>query len=181
MIIEYGCVKLRAIEEKDADLLFYLINDPEIEKRVAGWNLPISSIEQTNWIKSYKNTSSNIRLMIELSNGATIGMISLTDIDMKNRTAAINYKIESYNRNRIKNDMHDAIIGILTYAFDELGLETITSTILADNVFSLKLARKMGFVEEGRLRKRIYKCGEHKDQIVTSLLKNEFYRLYKLE
>lgn len=31
MIIKYGCVKLRAVEEKDFELLLNMINAPEIE------------------------------------------------------------------------------------------------------------------------------------------------------
>ena len=42
MIVKYGCVKLRAIEDKDFDLLFYMINAPEIENNLVGWNFPVS-------------------------------------------------------------------------------------------------------------------------------------------
>ncbi len=50
MNIEYGCVKLRAIEKKDFDLLFYLINSPEIESKTVGWHFPIiCSMQDDGW------------------------------------------------------------------------------------------------------------------------------------
>lgn len=180
MIIKYGCVCLRPIEEKDAELLLYFMNAPEIEEKLGGWSLPLTMAQELEWIRGYRNNEKNIRLMIELSNGNTIGMISLTDIDWKNRVCAINYKVGGSIKERMKNDMHDAIIGILNYAFNELGLQTVTSTILEDNIFSLKLAKKMGFVREGVLRQRVFKAGQHKNQVEHSILREEFNSLFPM-
>ena len=174
MILKNGCVTLRAIEKEDFELLFYLINAPEIEEMIEGWNLPISSDEQKNWIQNYSNTNNNIKLMIELSNGKTIGMIMLTDIDWKNRQAAIGYKISAPAEDRIKGDMKDAINAILTYAFYELGLNCIRSLILEKNIFSVKLAKKLNFQMEGILRERIFKNGIFNNQIMFSILKAEY-------
>jgi len=174
MILKNGCVTLRAIEKEDFELLFYLINAPEIEEMIEGWNLPISSDEQKNWIQNYTNTNNNIKLMIELSNGKTIGMIMLTDIDWKNRQAAIGYKISAPAEDRIKGDMKDAINAILTYAFYELGLNCIRSLILEKNIFSVKLAKKLNFQMEGILRERIFKNGIFNNQIMFSILKAEY-------
>jgi len=174
MILKNGCVTLRAIEKEDFELLFYLINAPEIEEMIEGWNLPISSDEQKNWIQNYSNTNNNIKLMIELSNGKTIGMIMLTDIDWKNRQAAIGYKISAPAEDRIKGDMKDAINAILTYAFYELGLNCIRSLILEKNIFSVKLAKKLNFQMEGILRERIFKNGTFNNQIMFSILKAEY-------
>ena len=79
MIIKNGCASLRAIEKEDFDLLFYLINAPEIEEMIGGWCLPINSMAQEKWIDNFANTEKNIKLMIELENGKTIGMITMKD------------------------------------------------------------------------------------------------------
>ena len=174
MILKNGCVTLRAIEKEDFELLFYLINAPEIEEMIEGWNLPISSDEQKKWMQGYSNTNSDIKLMIELSNGKTIGMIVLTDIDWKNRQAAIGYKISAPFEDRIKGDMKDAVNALLNYAFNELGLNCVSSLILERNIFSVKLAKKLHFQIEGILRERIYKNGVFNNQIMFSILKSEF-------
>ena len=157
MNIEYGCVKLRAIEKKDFDLLFYLINSPEIESKTVGWHFPINCSMQERWMDKFENTNESIKLMIELSNSKTIGMIMLDSIDWKNRTAIFGCKMSAPVEDRIKGDMFDSVKGILKYAFDELGMNCVFGVLLEDNIFSRKLCKRVGFVEEGVLRKRIYK------------------------
>lgn len=174
MIIKNGCVTLRAVEETDFDLLFCLINEPGIENMTVGFHLPISSAEQKKWMQNYSNTMTDIRLMIELDNGNTIGMVMLNDIDYKNGSAAIGYKISASPQDRIRGDMRDAIAGMLNYAFNELRLNCVISAVLDYNVFSLKLMKKMHFTQEGILRKRIYKNGEFHDLITFSILRSEF-------
>lgn len=176
MIINYGCAKLRAIEKEDFDLLFYLINAPEIEDMTGGWCFPVSRMAQEQWIDSFHNTKENIKLMIELTNHKTIGMIMLTGIDWKNRNALLEYKMSAPAEDRMKGDMLDAVTGMLKYAFEELGLHCITALVLEENKFSLKLCRRAGFIEEGILRDRVYKKGTYKNQIILSLLKDEFYK-----
>ena len=56
MFVRYGCVTLRAVEDKDFDLLFYLINAPEIEKGLIGWNFPVSYSAQKQWMENFKNS-----------------------------------------------------------------------------------------------------------------------------
>ncbi len=177
MIIKNGCASLRAIEKEDFDLLYHMINDPGIERMIGGWCLPVSRHEQEKWMESFRNTDKNIKLMIELENGKTIGMVMLTNIDWKNRVALLEYKIGVPAEYRMKGDIYDAADGILSYAFNELGLNCITATIMEGNAFSIKLIKKLGFVQEGIMRQRIYKNGEYKDQIEYSLLKREYYDL----
>ena len=174
MIIKYGCVTLRTIEKEDIDLLLYLINAPEIEAMTVGWHFPISHMDQEQWMNNFKNSAQSIKLMIELENSKTIGMIMLENIDWKNRTANLGYKMSACSVDRMRGDMLDAIKGMLRYAFCELGLECIHSTILESNIFSLKLSKRAGFVEEGILRNRIYKNGQYKKLISVSILKDEF-------
>lgn len=174
MVILNGCVKLRAIEEEDYDLLFRMVNSPDIENEICGWAFPISKKEQQNWMDHFHNSESDIKLIIECRNGKAIGMISLSRIDWKNRTAVIGYKTDAPIEWRMKGDTIDAVNGILNYAFNELGLHCIIADILEYNTFSKKLIKKAGFFEEGRLRERIYKNGAWHDVIMYSLLKSEF-------
>jgi RimJ/RimL family protein N-acetyltransferase len=177
MNIETKFATLRAIEEKDFDLLFNMMNDPEIESLTGGWSLPISSTNQREWMSSYKNSNKEIRVIIELKNGTTIGMLALTNIDWKNRTAIIHTKINNSQEGRIKGDTIDAMQGFLRYAFLELGLNCITGAVLIEHTFSRKMTKKLGFKEEGLLRQRIYKDGIFHDQIPLSILRDEFIAL----
>lgn len=60
------------------------------------------------------------------------------------------------------------------YAFINLGLERVESRILASHSDSIKLCKKVGFILEGLPRKAVYKDGSLEDNVVMSLLKDEF-------
>jgi len=175
MIIKYKSVMLRAIEEKDYDLLFHLINAPEIEKSIVGWNFPISHFSHKKWMKNFENSMNSIKFMIELTNAKTIGMVMLEKIDWKCRTAEIACKMCAPLEDRIKGDMEDALNGMLKYAFDELGLNCINALILEENYLSQNLYKRVGFQEEGILRERVYKGGKFRNLISLSILKGELY------
>lgn len=176
MIIENGCVVLRAIEEKDTELLLSMMNSPKIERAMGSFSLPVNEVQQREWIQNYKNTEKQMRFMIELVNGITIGVIMLYDIDMKNGSAEIGYKIMADKESRIKGDIDDAMQAILSYAFLELRLHCIMARTLTDNLPSEKLLKRNGFFEEGILRQRIFQCGRYLDMKVFSILKEEFER-----
>lgn len=174
MILKYGCSKLRAIEENDLDILMNLMNDSFIEEMTVDSHFPISSITQKEWIKNYKNTDQCVRLMVELDNGHTIGMVILSDINYKTRTAGLAFKRYAPKEHRMKDDMYNACVALLRYAFDELGLNCITTRTLTYNDKSLGLQKRLGFKQEGVLRQRCFKNGKYQDLISSSLLKNEF-------
>lgn len=154
-------------------MLRNLLNDPIVEHMTLGWSFPISEDSQLEWFGRFDGQK-DLRCMIDIKDGQTIGTIGLVNIDWKNRKAEIFYKIENSIEKRVKGDIHDATMGILIYAFDELNLHCITGTIPEYNIFSQKVLKKCGFQQEGLLRKRIYKRGGYHDEYVYSLLKEEF-------
>lgn len=174
MIIKFGCVTLRAIEERDFDILFKMINSPEIEWALGSFSLPVNETQQREWIKNYANSARQIRWMMELSNGAVIGVIMLYDIDMKNGTAEVGYKTLADKEVRIKGDIDDAMQGVLDYAFNELRLNCVVAHTLTDNERSKRFLVRNGFVTEGILRQRVYQNGAYADMEVLSILQSEY-------
>lgn len=174
MLLKYDCVTLRAIETKDLDLLTEMMNNPEVDAYVGSIHLPVSKESQLKWIESYKNDDKTIRLMIELSNGKTIGMIMLQNIDYINKTAELGIKTYAKFEDRMKNDTISAYKAIISYAFDELNLNCIYSRVVEDNIFALKLNKKFGFIQEGLLRDRLYCKGKYNNIIVSSILKKDY-------
>lgn len=173
MLIKKGCVTLRAIEEKDFDLLFAMINDPGIERALGNFSLPVSEGQQREWMQNFRNTVEQIRLMIELSNGCTIGMIMLYDIDSKNGTAEVGYKVGVPRENRMSGDVHQALDIMLDYAFYTLGLNCVVARALEGNEASVRLLERARFRKEGTLRQRVYQCGVYCDRGIFSVLRGE--------
>ena len=181
MYIECQNVLLRAIEKKDMPLLHAMINSPEIERMTVGDCFPVSMDRQEKWFNEY-NQQKELRCMIEIKGGVTIGMIMLTEIDWKNRTAVLGQKIMAKKEDRVKDDVYNAMMGFLNYAFNELDLQCIYGTVFEYNFLSRKLAMKCGLKEEGILRSRIFKNGKRHNLISNSIIKEDFvvkYNEYK--
>lgn len=177
MIIDAHNVILRAIEESDLPFLQRMINDPQIERMTVGGCFPVSADRQKRWFEQY-DQQKELRVMIQIKNGATIGMLTLSQIDWKNRTASWGSKILAKLEDRVPNDVYNAKMGFLNYAFNELNLECICGSILEYNLLSRKMALKCGMKEEGRLRSRIFKNGRRWDLISYSITKEEFVKKY---
>lgn len=175
MNIIYGCVILRAITHKDMPILLKLINDPSVEYMAGGESFPVSEEGQLKWFEQY-DSQRDLRCMIELNNGRTIGTIGLSNIDYRNGTAEMFYKIDNNIEDRIKGDIYDAVKGTLTFAFDELNMNCVFGQVLEYNLFSQKVLMKCGFQMDGILRKRKYKRGEYHNLCVYSIFQDEFIR-----
>lgn len=178
MNIDNGIILLRAIEYSDLTFLQEMLNDPGIEKMTGGSCFPVSLDRQKRWFESY-DQQSELRCMIQIKEGPVIGCIMLTNIDWKNRTAELSQKTKATADMRVKNDILDAMMGFLNYAFNELNLNCIYGTVLEYNHLSRKLARKCGLREEGLLRERIYKSGKYHSLVPNSVTKKDFEEAYK--
>ena len=169
MILTDSIVLLRAIEEEDAPMLQEMINDPEMERMVVGYSYPVSLSDQKKWIASL-SSDNVIRYAIEADN-KFVGVTSLTNLDMKNRTANMNVKLMNTARGKGYAIRTQELL--ISYCFDELNLNCLTANILDYNASSQRLFEKLGFKQEGRLRQRVYKKGEYHDLLVYSLTRDD--------
>lgn len=174
MVIQNGCVTLRAIEEYDFQILYDMMQSPKIERSMGHCTAPISEKQQREWMANYKNSDEQIRLMIELENGKTIGTIMLFDIDMQNGVAEVGYKLMADKADRMTGDMADAMNGMLNYAFNTLRLNCVVARTLTENEKSERVLTNAGFSYEGTLRARVFQDGEYLDMKTFSILKSEF-------
>ena len=164
MNIKSERIKLRAIEDYDEELLYALINDPEIEKNTTGNSFPVSISKQREWIKQQQLNSSatTLRTIIEDNNSKeAIGTLILSDIDYKNGTAELHIKI--LNKFQRKGYATESVDLISKYASKELRLHSIYVNILKSNINSQNLFKKCGFELDGYLRDRVFKDGQFQD------------------
>lgn len=170
-------VKLRALEIDDIEILRYIVNDPEVEKQVGGWSFPISKKEQEDWYNTIYKDKRNLRFAIETKEVGMIGMADLRSIDWKNRTAIHGIKIGKSDY-RGKGYGTDVVMTIMRYAFCELGLNRLESSILDYNIPSQKLyIDKCGWSIEGKKRQHIFKGNKYHDQLMVGILKEEYEEL----
>lgn len=168
-------VYLRALELSDVELLVKWRNDLDITSPIGGNTFFVSSLRETEWLKkSILNDEKNIRLAICLKeNDKYIGNTNLTSINWINRTAEFSIFVGDKNQWG-KGFGKEATILMLKYAFEELNLNRIYAFVREDNTKAINLDKKIGFVQEGILRKSIYKNNKYINQILFSILKEEF-------
>lgn len=169
-------VVLRAMELEDCELIKDMFNDPEIEHLVGGWAFPLSLFSQKKWLESHHKDKNELRFVIDTKEDGVVGIITLTDIDWKNRRAAVGAKIASKG-NRHKGYGTDATMAVMRYVFDELGFHRLDVSWLNDNTVSSKTLTKCGFVKEGIKREYIYKGGKYRDLIEAGILADEYYQM----
>ena len=172
MIIKYEDITLRAIEESDLELLKEMINDPEIENMTGGYSYPVSTYQQRKWFEGLSNRQDDLRVIIDTEEHGPIGVVMLTDIDWKNRTAQFHSKITSKLRG--KGYGSKATNALVKYAFEQLNLHCLYAHIIEYNTASQRVKEKCGFKKEGVLRERVYKNGKYHNAVVWSILKGEF-------
>lgn len=163
---------IRAIEREDNEFLRAMLNDAETESNVVGWSFPVSKIEQEKWFESQINNKNNLRFIIEYES-KPVGLVTLTNIDWKNRSAL--HGIKLYGENvKGKGIGTDAVRTIMKYAFEELQLNRLYSTIMTQNIPSQKLYSKCGWVNEGISRQSVFKNNRYVDEIQIAVLRDDY-------
>ena len=81
-------IVLRAIEPRDNEMLWKIINDEENEYMLGGWSFPISWQRQEDWITSLREEENILRCTID-HQGSAVGVVMLTGIDYKNGNAEV--------------------------------------------------------------------------------------------
>lgn len=111
--------------------------------------------------------------------GRTIGIVSLSDIDFISGNGELGVMISDVEV-RGKGFATEAVMLMLDYAFGELRLHRITVRVAPENEASLHLFRKVGFVQEGRMREVMRRRDGYGDLLLFGLLEDE-YRIVREE
>lgn len=104
---------------------------------------------------------------------ALVGFVALHSIEWKNQTAQLSIGIGPAE-NRGKGYGAQALALMLQYAFWELGLHRVGLDAIAYNAAALALYKKLGFVEEGRLRQAVYRDGNRFDRVYMGITRPEW-------
>ena len=97
----------------------------------------------------------------------------MTNINHFNKNANLDIFIGNKEQQR-KGFASEAIQLILEHAFNDLDLERVESKIFTNNISSIKLHEKNGFINEGILRNYFFKDGKYNNVTIMSILKKEY-------
>ena len=176
MNIKGKIITLRQMTRGDMQMICDMFNDPELEELVVGWAFPLSIEQQQQWFEKNINDNKNFRFVIDTPEDGAVGIATLTGIDWKNRRATHGIKLANKER-RTKGIGTDAVMAIMRYAFDELGLHRLDGSWFDSNTASKALYTKCGWKAEGVRRDYIYKRGEWRDLTVVGVLESDYREL----
>lgn len=169
-------VRLRPLRPDDAERLFAeSLDSPSRQVLQLEIELPSSIEAKRAEIDQYagcKETNGVILFAVEAVGGEAVGGISLHSQDHKNGVFSAGLIISRPYWGRSYGA--DALRILLRYAFWERRFQKCDSACVATNQASIALHRKLGFVEEGRRRCRWFLNGEHVDEILFGLTREEF-------
>lgn len=171
-------VLIRPMEREDLPFIQRLNADPAVRGRVVGWGWPQSLAEQVSWFEAQKVGGQTYRWVVERRDGGLIGLTGLWDVDWHNRNAHSALKLGGEPGVRGDGFGTDAIKAVMAFAFYDVGLERLYSTILEDNTASLRAyCDKAGWQQEGRARRHVWRHGRWVDLLHVAALKSDFAAL----
>ncbi|WP_348810848.1 GNAT family N-acetyltransferase [Flavobacterium maritimum] len=134
-------LKLKIVENSDAELIHKLRTNPEVGKFIKrDLNKSLNDIE--NFIEEI-NKSDLFFSIRTLENNEFAGTIAIWNINPERKYAELGYELFPSFQN--KGIMTNAINGILDYAFNKLDFEIIEAYTDKENQNSRKLLEKIGF------------------------------------
>jgi len=175
--LENERVLLRLIQENDFDnLLPFSLHEPEI------WHYGLVTAAGEENLKNYIATAvKNLNekkeypfIVFDKKANAYAGSTRFYDIQQPWLTAQLGYTWYGKNFQRTGLNRQCKLL-LLTYAFENLGLERLEFRADASNARSIAAMKAIGCVEEGILRNHMPTAqGGRRDSIILSILKTEW-------
>ncbi|MDO9445662.1 MAG: GNAT family protein [Dehalococcoidia bacterium] len=154
------------------------MNEPDTVHLMGGVAYPISLLAEEDWLRTRLEPSwdEGVFLAIEAIDGpeaVVIGTIELRHLNAEARRGEVGILIgqPEYRGGGYGTEAMALLCG---FAFAELGLQRIELNTSEFNTRAVRAYEKVGFVLEGRQRRRTHLAGRYYDVLLMGLLREEF-------
>jgi RimJ/RimL family protein N-acetyltransferase len=175
-------VRLRGFEPEDWSAYMRFDEHSEHQRSADMLHLPRSAEGYRAWAKEQATAKPDgdcFSLAIEaLDTGEPVGALSTHHADP--RTGRFKYGIGIGADHHRKGYASEAVVLLLRFMFGERRYHKCEAEVYAYNEASLALHRRLGFVEEGRLRDHEFFAGQHHDLVMMGMLAEEFAQLHSM-
>ncbi|SCF39953.1 Protein N-acetyltransferase, RimJ/RimL family [Micromonospora matsumotoense] len=166
-------VTLRAMGPDDASALWRWNHDPAVVRWMnAGY--PQTEDRVRTWLTERpRNDYGDVLFGIEVTTGGQlIGLVRLHGAEAETGCAELDIYLGEQDHWG-KGYGTDVMRTVCRYGFDHMRLHRITLTVVTENLAAHHVYRKVGFVDEGRLRQSFRRDGRWYDKFVMGLLADE--------
>ena len=175
-------VGLRTFSKNDFELYSIILDDEQTTKYMEMGDRPTSEKILDNTYKEANFDDNSVVFSVDcLENKKFIGTTGLYLINWVARRAQ--FRVLIGGEKNIQNKWYGTEITklIVEYGFKRLNLELIYLGVNEKNIAAIKVYKKAGFIEEGKIRKFVYNNGIYYDSINMSITKEDFQnsKIYK--
>lgn len=164
---------LRKISEDDLLSILEWRNAPEVREHMYSKHI-ISEAEHRSWYERMKLDPQSIWYMHEDENGKPDGVVYFTDYSKNNKNSFWGFYASP---NAPKGTGSKLGMEALDEAFNFLNLHKLNAEVLASNLPSLGLHKKLGFRKEGVFRDFHYDGARYIDVIRLGILSSEWLNI----
>jgi RimJ/RimL family protein N-acetyltransferase len=176
-LLQGKLVRLRAVEEPDAERFHKWLNDPEVTQFICR-RCPISLHEEREWIRAHAQNPDNLVFAVETLDGVHIGGCGLDRVQQHRESRGAILGIHIGDKQYWgKGYGTDAVGTLLRFAFEELNLHRVALSVFEYNARAIRCYEKCGFQHEGREREAFFRNGRYWDILRMSVLQREFAAL----
>jgi len=176
-MLEGERLKLAPLKREYIESFLKWLNDPEITQYLTGYR-PLTRDMEEDWFDNLKKRENAIIFSILLiDNEKLIGNCGIEDLHWVNRAGTCGIFIGD-KENQGKGYGPEALRLLLDYGFNTLNLNRIDLKVYEFNTSAIKCYKKVGFIEEGRKRQATFKNGKYYDDIIMSILFEEWKGKY---
>lgn len=166
-------VILKKPDINDIEALFIIKNDIESNSKLGGFNTGYSKKDIHEWIQFHNSSNKEVLYIIQrIDNDKLIGHVGLYNIDFRIRKAEFAILIAD-KESRGKGFGKLCTEFMLDYAFNQLNLNRIELSLLADNEEAMSLYLKNGFVQEGLQKQAQFKNGHYIDVVLMAKFRSK--------
>lgn len=170
MIIPGTNMQLRGVTPDDHEWLVELHNDPIVLRNLTD-PTPITMTSHMAWWERTCTNPKQLRLIFTVD-GQRVGFAKFIDIDRNNHNCLLGGDIHKDHRG--KGYAKNMWAMMLNVSFASLGMYRVGLTTAEYNKIGQRVYRGLGFKEEGRLVKHLYRDGTWHDQICMYMLAEDW-------
>jgi RimJ/RimL family protein N-acetyltransferase len=141
MIIRVGNISLQRFQPEHTDVLYELINRPEVRKGMKN-SAEIPYESHLFWVKENLIEGNNVHLFVVINEGRGLGAALIKNITYDSGELGIMVRDIISSRKMLLTSK--LLTGILYYAFHKMNFQYLNIRILPDNIDSINTANKIG-------------------------------------
>lgn len=175
-------LRLRALESADLEVLWSWHDDPTLQIEMGSRGTVRGHEDEAAWLAAELDKTLPMEGRTFLIEGLgneqpePLGCTWYGAYDPIDRHALVGLFL-AHPRARGKGWGQEALALLLAHLFDDLGLHKARLHVRADHPTAIGTYRKLGFIEEGRLRHHAFYAGRFHDFLVMGLLEDEYRHL----